>query len=169
MRKFLDGAIIVAAIGFIAILALAAAFDHTILWLHVFQAMMYLAVIGLVMRRDRMGYFLGFSIAAFWNYTNIFVTNFFSSGLQALRQVIATGQLAHPDQLIAVAAVAFHLVMIAACLILMVQTSRRAGTDLLRLVVVFAVATGYFAAIIALFQPRYLQLFPRLLHPHGLI
>jgi hypothetical protein len=55
MRRFLDGAIIAAAIGFIAILALSAVFDHTIIWLHVFQALMYVVVIALVLRRDRLG------------------------------------------------------------------------------------------------------------------
>jgi len=168
MRKFLDGAIAVGAVGFIAILAISAVFDHTIIWLHVFQALMYLAVIGLIVGRNRLAYFLGFSIAAFWNYANLFVTSFFANGLTALKTLIATGRMTRPDQLIAVAAVAFHFLMILGCLILMIQTSRKAGADLLRLLVVFVLATAYFAAIMALFQPRYLSLFGRLLHPHGL-
>ena len=65
-------------------------------------------------------------------------------------------------------AVAFHFVMIAASLILIVQTSRRAGPDLARLLVVFVVSTAYFAADIAICQPRYLALFPRMLRPHSL-
>jgi hypothetical protein len=32
----------------------------------------------------------------------------------------------------------------------------------------FVLTTGYFALIIFLFQPRYLGLFPRMLHPHML-
>jgi len=168
MRKFLDGTIITGAVGFIAILAIAAVFDHTIIWLHVFQALMYLAVIGLIAARNRLAYFLGLSIAGFWNYANLFVTRFFANGLAALKTLVATGRMTRPDQLIAVAAVAFHFLMIAGCLVLMIQTSRKAGPDLLRLLVVFILATGYFAAIMALFQPRYLSLFPRLLHPHGL-
>jgi hypothetical protein len=168
MRRFLDGAIIAAAIGFIAILALSAVFDHTIIWLHVFQALMYVVVIALVLRRDRLGYFLGVSIAALWNYSAMFVDNFFRNGLRALTHLTATGQLTHPDQLIAVGAVAFHFVMIAASLILIVQTSRRAGPDLARLLVVFIVSAAYFAADITLCQPRYLALFPRMLRPHGL-
>lgn len=167
MRKFLDGAIVVAAAGFIAILALSAVYDHTIIWLHVFQAAMYLAVIALVSRRNRLGYFLAVSIAGLWNYTAIFVDRFFANGMRALAHLTATGQLTHPDQMIAVGAVVFHFVMIAAALTRIVQTSRKAGSDLLTLLVVFAVSTGYFAADIALCQPRYLQLFPRLIHPHS--
>ena len=168
MRKFLDGTIIAAAAGFIAILALSAAFDRTIIWLHVFQALMYVAVIGLVRRRERWGYALGASIAGLWNYINLFVTNFFLNGWHALQNLAATGKLTHPDQLIAVAAVGFHFVMIAACSTRFLQTSRRAVPDLLGLLAVFALSTGYFAATIALLQPRYLPLFARMLHPHGL-
>ncbi len=169
MRKFLDGAIVVAATGFIAILALSAAFDHTIIWLHVFQALMYLAVIALVLRGNRLGYFLGAAIAGFWNYTNLFVTNFFANGLRALSHLISTGQLIHPDQLIAVAAVALHFVMLGAGLTMIIRTSRGgAGADLLRFLAVFVIANGYFIACVALFQPRYLAILPHLLHPHGL-
>ena len=168
MRKFLDWAIIVSATGFIAILALAAVFDHTIIWLHAFQALMYLAVIGLVAARNRWGYFIAIAIAGLWNYLNLFVTTFFMSGVHALQQSIATGHLTHPDQLIAVAAVAFHFVMVIAALILIVRTSSKAGQDVMRLAVAFVVFTSYFCVIIALAQPRYLQLLPRMLHPHGL-
>jgi hypothetical protein len=167
MRKFLDGTIVTGALGFIAILALAAVFDHSIIWLHAFQALMYVAVIALVLARNRLGYFLGLSIAGFWNYLNLFVTNFFVSGLNELKALIATGKLSKPDQLIAVAAVTFHVLMIAGCLILMIRTWRKTGPDLLRLVATFVASTAYFVAIVALLQPRYLSLFPRALHPHA--
>ena len=168
MRKFLDGTVMAGAAGFIAVLAISAVFDHSIIVLHAFQALMYLAVIALVSRHSRWGYFLGAAIAAFWNYTNLFVTNFFESGLKTLQHLAATGQLTHPDQLVAVAAVAFHLLMIVACLIRIVQTSRKAADDLWAFLFALVGSTAYFAAIIALFQPRYLQIFPRLFHPHGL-
>jgi hypothetical protein len=168
MRRFLDGMIVVAALGFIAILALAAVFDRTILWLHVFQALMYVAVIGLIAARNRWAYFIGLSIAALWNYMAMFVNSFFGNGLRALQESIAAGKLVHADQIISVAAVTFHFMMIVGSLILIVQTSRRAAPELARLLVAFAVFTGYFAASMALFQPRYLPQFARILHPHGL-
>jgi hypothetical protein len=168
MRKFLDGAIVIGAIGFIAVLAISATFDHSIIVLHLFQALMYLTAIALVSLGNRWGYFLGAAIAAFWNYTNLFVTNFFASGLRTLEHLFATGQFSHPDQLVAVAAVALHLLMIAACLVRIVQTSRKALADLRAFFFALVGSTAYFAASIAFFQPRYLQIFPRLLHPHGL-
>ena len=169
MRKVLDGAVVTGAVGFIAILALSAAFDHSIIWLHVFQSLMYVAVIGLVLRRNRWGYILGVGIAALWNYINLFVTNFFVSGLHALQSLIATGKLTHPDQLVAVAAVAFHFLMIAACLVRIVQTSRKPGQDLVALAAAACASTAYFWVIVYACQPRYLPLFPRMLHPHGLV
>jgi hypothetical protein len=42
------------------------------------------------------------------------------------------------------------------------QSLRDAG----RFLVTFALTTGFFALDMALFQPRYLGLFPRMLHPH---
>jgi hypothetical protein len=168
MRKFLDGAIVVSAFGFIAILALAAVFDHTIIWLHALQSLMYLAVIGLIWRGNRWGYFIAVAIAGLWNYINLFVTTFFMSGVHALQTTLATGHVTHPDQLIAVAAVAFHFVMVIASLIRILQTSRQAGPDFMRQAAAFVVFTGYFWLAIVFSQPRYLELFPRLDHPHGL-
>jgi hypothetical protein len=39
-------------------------------------------------------------------------------------------------------------------------------TDIPKFSLTVAGTTGYFALIVAVFQPRYLDLFPRLLHPH---
>ena len=167
MRRAIDGAIISGAIGFIAILALSAAFDHTIIWLHVFQAFLYLGVIGLILRRSRWAYLLGLSIAGLWNYINLFVTSFFANGMAALKHLIATGQVTHVDQLIAVTAVAFHVLMILGCLIQLLP-SRKPGADLVRLAAAFVTSTAYFVVCIALFQPRYLHILSRVFQPHGL-
>jgi hypothetical protein len=43
-----------------------------------------------------------------------------------------------------------------------IRSLRDAG----RFVLTFALTTGFFALDMALFQPRYLSLFPRMLHPH---
>jgi hypothetical protein len=164
----LKWAIYLSSAGFIVILALAALWDHSIAWLHLFQALMYVAVIWFAARSSRWGYFLGISIAAFWNYGALFVNNFFRSGLRALEASFQTGALTRPDQMIAVFAVLMHLVLIAACLLAYLRLERRSAGDLARFAAAFLVSTAYFAASMALFQPRYLSLFPRMLHPHGL-
>jgi glucan phosphoethanolaminetransferase (alkaline phosphatase superfamily) len=151
-----------------AILAVSAAWDHRIVWLHFFQALQYVAVIALAARGSRWGYFLGIAVAAFWNYSVLFVNSFFRSGMRAVLDSLHQGAIVRPDQMIAVAAFLFHLILIAACIAAYLRLPRRPAADAGRLIATFCVAILYFAAIVALFQPRYLTLFPRLLHPHGL-
>ena len=61
-------------------LALSAYWEPDIRWLHFFQAWMYVATIVLVHRRNRWGYFIGFSAAGLWIYANLFATTFFING-----------------------------------------------------------------------------------------
>jgi hypothetical protein len=67
-----------------------------------------------------------------------------------------------------VAAVAFHVLIIVACVAAYLRLPRKPVADLLAFLTVFIGSVAYFAAIVALFQPRYLTLFTRLAHPHGL-
>ena len=48
------------------------------------------------------------------------------------------------------------------------RLSHKSLADLAAWLATLVGQSRYLAAIIALFQPRYLSLFPRLLHPHGL-
>jgi hypothetical protein len=89
---------------FIFVLWLSAYFERDIRWLHFSQAWMYVAAIGLSLRRNRWGYFIGISAAGLWDYINLFVTTFFRSGLHWLSAWIGTGQLKRVDQIIAVPA-----------------------------------------------------------------
>lgn len=156
------------AVGFIAILALSAVFDPTIRWLHFFQGLMYVAVIALTARGSRWGLYLGVSVAAFWNYSAIFVNSFFRSGLHWLGQSLAQGKLMHVDQIISVFAVGFHTLMIVGCLAAYAFLPRKSWKDLVAWLVTLVAQGAYFYAIVRLFQPRYLTLFDRLLHPHAL-
>jgi hypothetical protein len=164
----LNGLIWTGAAGFIAILIVSAVFDPTIRWLHAFQALMYLGVIALTARGSRWGLFLGVSVAAFWNYGALFVNSFFRGGVRALSQSLAEGRLVHADQVIAVFAVGFHFLMIAACVAAYLRLPRKSWRDLPAWLATLVGQAAYFAAIMALFQPRYLEQFPRMLHPHGL-
>jgi ABC-type lipoprotein release transport system permease subunit len=126
---------------------------------------MYVATIVLVLRHNLWGYLLGISIASFWNYANLFVTSFFRAGLQQLSILLHTGTLPRPDLFISVPAVAFHFVMIVCCLAAWLRLSRKEPADALRFAIVFLGSTAYFAVAMMLTQPRYLSIFPRLLHP----
>lgn len=127
---------------------------------------MYLATILLGLRRNRWGYFIGLSAAGLWDYINLFVTTFFVNGLQQIPRWIETGHLARPDLLIAVPAWLANLLVVVGCLWAYARLAQKSVGDAGKFLVAFIVTTAFFALAITLFQPRYLGLFPRMLHPH---
>jgi hypothetical protein len=157
--------IVIGASFFIAVLAVSAYWETDIRWLHFFQAWMYIAAIALSLRGNRWGYFIGISAAGFWDYTNIFATSFFWNGLQQASQWIHTGHLTRPDLLIAVPAWFSNLFVVIGCVWAYSRQDEKRASDIVRFLVCFALTIGFFAADMAIFQPRYLGLFPRLLHP----
>ena len=158
--------ILIGASAFIVVLAVSAFWEADIRWLHFFQAWMYIAAITLGLRGNRWGYFIGFSAAGLWDYANLFATTFFFNGLQQLLQWMHTGQLGRPDLLIAVPAWLSNFLVIVGCAWAYQRRPNKTASDLPRLAIAFVLTTGFFAADMALFQPRYLTLFPRMLHPH---
>jgi len=158
--------ILVGGCFFILVLAVSAFWEADIRWLHFFQAWMYVATIGLGLRGNRWGYFIGLSAAGLWDYANIFATTFFFDGLQELAQWIHTGRLQRPDLLIAVPAWFSNLFIVLGCLWAYSRLPRKSLGDAGRFLFTFVVTTGFFALDMALFQHRYLGLFPRMLHPH---
>jgi hypothetical protein len=147
-------------------LGLSAYWEPDIRWLHFFQAWMYVATIVLALRRSSWGYFIGFSAAGLWIYANLFATTFFFNGLQQLSQWVHTGRLERADLLIAVPAWFSNLLVVIGCVWGYSLFPTRSLRDAGRFLVSFALSTGFFALDMALFQPRYLGLFPRMLHPH---
>ena len=158
--------ILMGACVFILILGLSAYWEADIRWLHFFQAWMYAGTIALSLRGSRWGQFIGFSAAGLWDYTNIFATTFFYNGLHQLAQWVHTGQLARPDLLIAVPAWFSNLLIVLGCGWAYSLQQEKRPSDIGKLFLTFAITTGFFAGDMALFQPRYLGIFPRLLHPH---
>lgn len=151
---------------FVLVLLLSAIWEPSIRWLHFFQAWMYLAAIGLSLRKNRWGYFIGLSAAGLWAYTNLFVTTFFVNGLQQLTLWIQSGHLARPDLLIAIPAWLANVLVVIGTVWGYSLLPRKRLIDLARVLLSFALTTAFFALDMALFQPRYLPLFRALLHPH---
>jgi hypothetical protein len=151
---------------FVFALSLSAYLDPSIRALHFFQSWMYLAAVGLSLCRSRWGYFVGLSAAGLWDYINLFVTTFFRSGLHWLFASLQAGQLMRLDQIIAVPAWAGNLLVILGSLWAYSRLPDKDRADLGRVALAFALTTAYFAAIIAICQPRYLQLFGGIMHPH---
>jgi hypothetical protein len=158
---------VIGACLFIFILAFSAYFEADIRWLHFFQAWMYIVTIALCLQRNRWGYFIGISAAGFWDYINLCVTTFFPNGLHWLRASLATGQIQHMDQIIAVPAWIGNLLVIVGCVWAYRRLSDKNLRDWVRFVFAFILTTAFFAADIFIFQPRYLPLFRESLHPHS--
>ena len=126
---------------------------------------MYIAPIIAAFHRHRWGYFIGISAAGLWIYANIVATTFFFNGLQQLSQWVHTGRLERPDLLIAVPAWFANLLVVAGCLWAYLRLLTRYLRDVVGFVIIFILTTGFFVLDMALFQPRYLGLFPRMFHP----
>src|SRR5262249_55421467 len=118
------------------------------------------AVIALTRRGSAWGFGAGCLVSALWNYINLAVTNFISSGLHELAILVQTGRLARPDQLVAVIAAGGPFVLFAAGLwgfLPMRPGARRwlefAGGGI--------AAIAYFVAIIVTTGPQYIGLLKR--------
>jgi hypothetical protein len=158
--------VLIGASLFILVLAVSAFFEADIRWLHFFQAWMYIATIALSLQGNRWGYFVGISAAGLWDYANIFATTFFFNGLEELSRWVHTGYLARPDLFIAVPAWFSNLLVIIGCAWAYSRKPAKPRSDIITFLVSFTFTTLFFAADMALFQPRYLGIFRRLLHPH---
>jgi hypothetical protein len=148
---------------FIFALALSAIFDPKIRVLHALQALIYVAVIALTRRQSAWGFGAGCIIAAFWNYTNLFVTTFIRAGLEQVSRLFRTGRLQRPDLFIAVIAAGGHFLLMIACL----GGFLRTRPDLRRLGQFAAggvLAVGYFALIITTTGPQYVGPLKRVFH-----
>jgi hypothetical protein len=148
--------IVAGRLCFIFVLALSAYWEADIRWLHFFQAWMYIAAIGLSVRGSRWGSFVGVSAAGLWDYANLFVTTFFFNGLQQLSRWIETGHLARPDIFIAVPAWIFNLIVVVGCVWAYLRRPTKVPSDIGRFIISSALTTGFFAADMAVFQPRIL-------------
>lgn len=158
--------ILIGGCGFIFVLGLSAFWDADIRLLHFFQSWMYIATMVLALRGNRWGYLVGISAAGLWGYAIVFATSFFFNGLQQLSEWTRTGHLDRPDLAIAVPAWFANLLVIIGCVWGYSRLQSKALTDASKFLIAFALTTGFWALDMALFQPRYLGLFPRMLHPH---
>ena len=150
---------------FTLVLAISAYWEVDIRWLHFFQAWMYIVTIALSYRGSRWGYFIGISAAGLWDYANVFATTFLYNGFQEVASWIRTGHLQRPDLLIAIPAWLSNFAVIVGCVWGYFRLRQKSWSDVGRLVLTFALTTAFFALDMYLFQPRYLGIFPRLLHP----
>jgi len=160
-NSWLEWLIVGSCVAFIFILTLSAVYDRSIRVLHAFQALIYVAVVILALRRSAWGYGAGCIIAVFWNWTNIVYTTFIANGLRELAHALQTGRVGRPDQLIAVVAAAAHFVLIGSCLVGYFRIKSRGSWEPVKFFAGGVIAVSYFAGIIILFGRQYIPLLRR--------
>jgi hypothetical protein len=101
---------------FILALTLSAVYIPQLRVLHVFQALIYVAVIVLTRRNSAWGYGVGVIIAVFWNGFNLFVTHLFEAGAGQLWSLLRTGHVSRPDTLMVLVGGVAHFWLIIACM-----------------------------------------------------
>jgi hypothetical protein len=149
--------IVAGATVFILALAVSALFDADLRWLHVFQALMYVATITLSLRGSRWGYFIGISAAGLWDYTLFFASPLIAEFLK---------QPTRPDIVVQGLAWLGNLSVIIGCLWAYARLPARPRSDLGRFALAFVFTTGFLLAAVAVFQPQRLAVFAGMLHPH---
>jgi hypothetical protein len=150
------------AIAFVAILGLAAYWDPSIRVLHTFEAIPYLMAAGLCLRQRKVGYLLGVAGAIFWLWMAGTLTTFVHNGFERLAVLLRTGQVDRPDVLIAAPAAIFAAGLAGFSLWGYSRLRNRSWRDLGLFVVTLAGVAAFFIAIFAVFTPRYLGMFRRL-------
>jgi hypothetical protein len=148
---------------FLFALFVSAVFEPAIRLLHALQALIYVAVIVLTRRNNPWGFGIGCIIAAFWNYINLFVTDFIRAGLRQLTVLAHTGQVPRPDLLIALIAGGGHFLLIIACFAGFIRTRPKLqqwGQFLSGGIL----AIAYFVVIIVLTGRQYIGLLKRVFH-----
>ena len=153
----------VSAAVFIVILAVSAYWDPTIRWLHLFEAVPYLAAAWLCLRRVKSGYLLAIAAGLFWLWVGGTRSTFVRNGFELAARWLRTGQIERPDVLIAAPAALATAGMALFGLWGYARVRNKSIADLGLFVVSLAVITGYFIAICAAFAPRFLRLFSGIL------
>jgi hypothetical protein len=166
IRQIGSAVAIAGATVFLCVLFISAYWESDIRWLHFLQSWMYLAAIALMLKESKWGCFIGFGAAIFWDYVNLFITTFLRAGLAQTQAFIHTGHIARPDLLLSVPGWFGNLAVIVGCILAYSATPKRQVQDLFGLAIATTGTTAYFALSMFLCQPRYLALFPALLHPH---
>lgn len=102
-------------------LAVSAAFAPEWRVLHVFQALIYVALIALARRRSAWGFGAGLFIALFWNSLGIVATTATRDGMNEVVNIIRTGHVQRPDLLLTLLATLGHVLIIIGCVIGMMR------------------------------------------------
>lgn len=113
----------IGAVMFIAALIASTSFDPSIWILHTLQALIYIAIMVLVQRKNTLGFGAAFVISLLWNGANLFATGFIAAGLHIFQTIFSTGHIVRPVLLLVLVGAVGHFLMIAGCIAYVVRTS----------------------------------------------
>jgi hypothetical protein len=142
---------------FIVALAVSALFVPEIRWLHVVQALLYVAALLLCLRRSRWGHFLGAATAGLWNALAAFASPLFAELLDNPTQ---------PDLFLSGLAWLANLAVVVGCAWGYGRLTAKSYWDLGGFILTFVGTTAFLVAATAILAPDYLAAFSRALHPH---
>jgi hypothetical protein len=120
--------------------------------LHVFQALIYVAVVALAPRRAAWACGAGVTIAAVWNSLQLFVTHNAQRGVIALWSFLRSGQARRVDTMMVSFGTLGHFILIAGCLAAFLPGATKAQWG--RFVGGGIIALAYFALIAATLLPH---------------
>jgi hypothetical protein len=109
-------AIPIGVILFILALTLSAVFVPQLRPLHLFQALIYVAVFVLTRRNSPWGFGVGVTIPAAWNCLNLFVTHLFQAGAEQLWFLLHARHVSRPDTMMVMVGGVAHFLLIIACM-----------------------------------------------------
>jgi hypothetical protein len=142
---------------FIFALAISAVFVPDIRWLHVVQALMYIAAMFLSFRRNRWGYFIGASTAGLWNWLVLFASPLFAEMID---------HPARPDLILQGIAWLANLAVIVGSVWAYVRLTTKSGRDIGRFILTFVGMTAFLVGATAILAPEYLVVFTKARDPH---
>jgi hypothetical protein len=149
--------IAIGSLFFILALVISAAFIPEIRWLHGAQAAMYVVALWLSIRQDRWGYFIGASVAAFWNLVTMFGSPLFAELL---------AHPAQPDLVLQGIAWLANLAVVLGSFLGYRRLAARSLRDVGRFALAFVLTTGFLVGATAILAPSYLSHIAGILHPH---
>jgi hypothetical protein len=143
--------------AFIFALAVSAVFVPELRWLHVVQALMYVAAMLLSIRRSRWGYFIGACTAALWDALATFASPLFAE---------LVDHTAQPDVILQGLAWLANVAVVVGCGWGYVRLTTKSSWDIAKLILTLVATTAFLVVATAILAPDYLAAFSRALHPH---
>ncbi|MGB9417699.1 MAG: hypothetical protein WCB58_15390 [Acidobacteriaceae bacterium] len=114
-------AIPIAVCLFLLALAVSAVVIPQLRPLHLFQALIYVAVLVLTRRNSPWGFGAGITIATAWNSLNLFVNHLFQAGAGQFWLLLHAGHVTRPDTLMVMVGGVGHFLLIVACMAAFLQ------------------------------------------------